>query len=141
MQSIQKLREELDSSTDMTELMNVLKGIAISEFWALAKKQGRFARFMNAFNGFFNILNFSGIDHPFAQPTGRLAILIITSNEGFMGGLNTRVIDAALNHPQAKEAELLIVGEQGAARLSALNQKFTSFPEIDHDQRFGASAS
>lgn len=139
MQSIQKLREELDLNTDMTGLMDVLKGIAISEFWALAKKQGRFARFMNAFNGFFNILNFSGIDHPFAKSAGRLAILIITSDEGFMGGLNTRVIDAALNNPEAKESELLIVGEQGAVRLSALNQKFTSFPEIDYDQRFEAS--
>lgn len=139
MQSIQKLREELDLNMDMTELMDVLKGIAMSEFWALAKKQGRFARFMNAFNGFFNILNFSGIEHPFAQPTGRLAILMITSNEGFMGGLNTRVIDTALSHPQAKESELLIVGEQGAARLGALNQKFTSFPGFDNEQRFEAS--
>ncbi len=139
MQSIQKLREELDLNTDMTELMDVLKGIAMSEFWALAKKQGRFARFMNAFNGFFNILNFSGVDHPFARPVGRLAILMITSNEGFMGGLNTRVIDTALNNPEAKESELLIVGEQGAVRLNALSQKFTAFPGFDNEQRFEAS--
>lgn len=139
MQSIQKLREELDVNMDMTGLMDVLKGIAMSEFWAMAKKQGRFARFMNAFNGFFNILNFSGINHPYARPEGRLAILMITSNEGFMGGLNTRVIAAAMDNPQAEESELLIVGEQGAARLGALNRTFTAFPGVDHERRFEAS--
>ena len=117
MRTVQKLKEEWHLNTDMTELMDILKGVAASEFWALAKKQGRFARFMNAFNGFFDIIDFSSVEHPFAREAGGLAIFMITSNEGFMGGLNSRVIKAALAHEEADHAQLLIVGEQGAIQL------------------------
>lgn len=139
MRTVRKLREEVDLNADMTELMDVLKGIAVSEFWALAKKQGRFARFMNAFNDFLGMVDFSTVDHPFAKGEGRLAILIITSNEGFMGGLNSRVIQAALSHEEAPAAEFIIIGEQGAAQLGALKRTFKGFPGIVSEERYEAS--
>ena len=130
MQSIQRIKEEMHLNVDMAELMEILKGIAVSEYWALLKKQGRFKRFMDAFNGFFNILDFSSLDHPFARHTGKLAILMITSNEGFMGGLNARVIETAFTHPEADAAALIMVGEQGAVRLEALKRPFKGFGGI-----------
>lgn len=139
MQTVQKLKEELEINGNMTELMDVLKGIAVSEFWALAKKQGRFARFMNTFNGFFNILDFSTVEHPYAKGEGKLAILMITSNEGFMGGLNSRVITTALSSGGSEEAELIIIGEQGATQLRAMNRRFTAFPGIVSEKRYEAS--
>ena len=139
MQSIQKIKEEMHLNVDMAELMEVLKGIAVSEYWALLKKQGRFNRFMEAFNGFLNILDFSSVDHPFAKNTGKLAILMITSNEGFMGGLNTRVIEHALAHPEADDAALIMVGEQGAVRLEALKRPFKGFEGIVLDRSYDAA--
>ena len=139
MQSIQKIKEEMHLNVDMAELMEVLKGIAVSEYWALLKKQGRFKRFMEAFNGFFNILDFSSVDHPFAKNTGKLAILMITSNEGFMGGLNTRVIETALAHPEADDAALIMVGEQGAVRLETLKRPFKGFEGIVLDRSYDAA--
>lgn len=139
MKSFQVLKEELELNGDMAELMDILKGIAVSEFWALAKKQGRFARFMNAFNGFFNILDFSQVEHPFAKEEGKLALLMLTSNEGFMGGLNTRVMKAALAHEEADEAHLIIVGEQGAMQLKVTNRKYKEFPGVIGEERYEAS--
>ena len=139
MQSIQKIKEEMHLNADMAELMEILKGIAVSEYWALLKKQGRFKRFMEAFNGFFNILDFSSVDHPFAKNTGKLAILMITSNEGFMGGLNTRVIETALAHPEADDAALIMVGEQGAVRLETLKRPFKGFEGIVLDRSYDAA--
>lgn len=139
MQSIQKIKEEMHLNVDMAELMEILKGIAVSEYWTLLKKQGRFKRFMEAFNGFFNILDFSSVEHPFAKNTGKLAILMITSNEGFMGGLNTRVIEHALAHPEADDAALIMVGEQGAVRLEALKRPFKGFEGIVLDRSYAAA--
>lgn len=110
MKSLQRIKEELHLNVYMAELMEILKGIAVSEYWTLLKKQGRFKRFMDAFNGFLDILDFSSVDHPFARDTGKLAILMVTSNEGFMGGLNARVIETALAHPEADTAALIMVG-------------------------------
>ncbi|MEK6537901.1 MAG: FoF1 ATP synthase subunit gamma [Nitrospirota bacterium] len=139
MQSIQRIKEEMHLNVYMAELMEILKGIAVSEYWALLKKQGRFKRFMGAFNGFFNILDFSSVDHPFAKNAGKLAILMITSNEGFMGGLNTRVIEAGLAHPEADSAALIMVGEQGAARLETLKRPFKGFEGIVLDRSYDAA--
>jgi ATP synthase F1 gamma subunit len=130
MRTVQQLKEELELNGDLAELMDVLKGIAVSEFWALSKKMGRFAKFMDAFEGFFQLLDFSTSDHMFAKEHGALGIIMVTSNEGFMGGLNARVINAALEHEGADQAKLMIVGEQGSAYLSALGREFVDFPGI-----------
>ena len=130
MKTVQRLKEELELNGDLTELMDVLKGIAISEFWALSKKMGRFTKFMKAFEGFFQMMDFSSSEHPFTQERGSLGIIMVTSNEGFMGGLNTRVINEALAYKGADEAQLMIVGEQGAIYLESLGRKFVDFPGV-----------
>ena len=130
MKTVQRLKEELELNGDLTELMDVLKGIAVSEFWALSKKMGRFTKFMKAFEGFFQMMDFSNSQHPFTQEHGSLGIIMVTSNEGFMGGLNARVINEALACEGADEAELMIVGEQGAIYLDSLGRKFIDFPGI-----------
>jgi len=139
MQSIQKIKEEMRFNVYIAELMEILKGIAVSEYWTLFKKQGRFKRFMDAFNGFFDILDFSNVDHPFAKSAGKLAILMVTSNEGFMGGLNGRVIEAALANPESREAVLIMVGEQGAAHLEKLKRPFKGFAGVATDQTYTAA--
>ncbi len=130
MKTVQRLKEELELNGDLTELMDVLKGIAVAEFWALSKKMGRFAKFMNAFEGFFQLLDFSTSQHIFAKEQGALGIIMVTSNEGFMGGLNSRVINMALEYEGADEAVLMIIGEQGSTYLHSLNREYVDFPGI-----------
>jgi len=139
MKTVKQLREELEVNGDLTSLMDVLKGIAATEFWILQKKKKRFAEFILAFEGFFRFVDFIDVQHPFVQEQGELAIIMITSDEGFMGGLNTRVITAALSYPGADDAQLMIVGEQGAAYLSAQGRNFTGFPGFKSDECYEAS--
>lgn len=118
-------------------MLDILKSIAASEFRSLERKKERFAKFMNAFEGFFHMIDFSSISHPFASDTtGKLAILMITSDEGFMGGLNTRVINTALDYTGAEKAKLLVVGERGAAYLKGLGKQFNSFSGITDENRY-----
>jgi len=130
MKTVKQLKEELEMNGNLTELMDVLKGIAASEFWVLSKGRKRFAEFINAFEGFFRFINFIEVKHPFVKGEGNLGIIMVTSDEGFMGGLNSRIITAALAHPGADEAELMIIGEQGASYLNAQGRVFTGFPGI-----------
>jgi len=139
MKTVKQLREELEVNGDLTGLMDVLKGIAATEFWILQKKKKRFAEFISAFEGFFRFVDFIDVQHPFVQEQGNLAIIMITSDEGFMGGLNTRVIAAALSHPGADDAQLMIVGEQGASYLVAQGRQFTGFPGFASDECYEAS--
>lgn len=130
MKTVQQLKEELGVNEDLTSLMEVLKGVSISEFKTLSKKLGRFTVFIEAFESFFQCIDFSGAHHPFAQEQGALGIIMVTSNEGFMGGLNERVINAALAYPEADQADLMIIGEQGAGSLQAMGRHIVSFPGI-----------
>jgi len=123
-------------NTELTDLLDVLKGIASSEFRALEKKRERFVKFMDAFEGFFQMIDFNAIDHPFAKGAGKLGIIMITSDEGFMGGLNTRVINTALDYPGSDAAELIILGERGAGYLKGLGRDFVNFPGIVSEKRY-----
>ncbi|MCX5667885.1 MAG: F0F1 ATP synthase subunit gamma [Candidatus Omnitrophica bacterium] len=134
MQSVQKLKKELQLNTELTDLLDVLKGIASSEFRALERNKERFAKFLNAFEGFFQMIDFSLAEHPFARDrSGKLGIIMVTSDEGFMGGLNTKVINAALNYDGADKAALIIIGERGAGYLKGLGRAFTPFPGVKAD--------
>lgn len=130
MKTVKQLKEELAINGNLTELMDVLKGIAASEFWALSKGRKRFAEFINAFEGFFRFIDLIDARHPFIEGGGKLGIIMVTSDEGFMGGLNSRVITEALSHPGADDAELMIIGEQGASYLASQGRQFTGFPGI-----------
>jgi len=139
METVKKLKEELELNQSLTEVMDVLKGVAAAEFRALAKKRGRFKDFMKAFEEFFDVADFSSVDHPFGKEEGDLGIVMVTSNEGFMGGLNVRVITEALAYPGADEATLVIIGEQGASYLAGLGRKFTGFPGVDSEECYEAA--
>lgn len=140
MQSVQKLKKELEFNTELTQLLDILKSIAASEFHFLEKRRERFAKFMQSFDKFFQLIDFKSARHPFAEDkTGRMGIIMITSDEGFMGGLNTQVINTALSYPGADMAELIIVGERGAAYLKGLRRKFSSFAGITSEGQYEAA--
>jgi F0F1-type ATP synthase gamma subunit len=139
MKSVRQLKEEIEMNGDLTQLMDVLKGIAATEFWTLARKKVRFTRFMEAYEGFFEFVDVIGADHPFAREQGALALIMVTSNEGFMGGLNTRVINEALSYPGAERAEIIIIGERGAGYLESMGRKFIDFPGIPSGECYEAA--
>lgn len=128
--NIEELRAELQINRELTEIVDALKVIAVSEFRVLEEqRKERFSNFLQAFGGFFQMLDFTTIEHPFAQETTRkLTILLLTSDERFMGGLNKRVVDTGLDYPDAADAALAVIGQQGADYLKQLGREFYRFP-------------
>jgi ATP synthase F1 gamma subunit len=147
MATLTALKKELEFNTELVGLIDVMKGIAASQFQALQKRKERFRKFLDSFASFFELIDFSSVAHPFASVgTERMGIVMVTSDEGFMGGLNTHVISAGLaerkNHAPSRKSEadlrdkLIIVGERGAAYLKGLGEEFIAFEGISEENKY-----
>jgi len=128
---LEKIKKDLEFNRELVDLIDVLKGIASSQFQMIKKRRERFRLFIDSFDGFFRIVDLSRPHHAFTTAgAGKMGIIMITSDEGFMGGLNAQVINSALNYRKNNSAELIILGQKGAFYLKELGEKFTSFPGI-----------
>lgn len=95
------------------------------------KRQGAPLSFTALLEQFLRLIPPDQCRHPFlGEPAKPLGILVITSDEGFLGGLNAAVIQKALSARGDQEAELMVVGEKGKHYLKDLNEQFTSFPGV-----------
>jgi len=128
MPTIKELKEDLQFNTELIELLEVMKNTAIFQFRAMQSRKERFDKFFKAVEGFFPVIGGHGSGNPLMAPaSSKEAIIMVTSDEGFMGSLNSQVINMASQREAFKEAELIIVGERGARYLKEMNWRFTPF--------------
>jgi len=134
---INELRKDLRFNTELKNLVETLKNVAGSQYQLLEKKKERFEVFMDAFAGFFRVVDLAGEKNPLVSvETDRVGVVIVTSDSGFMGGLNEGVINAALlaqGDTPADRAQLVVIGEKGAMRVGDMGRDFTFFPGIHQD--------
>ena len=136
MYALVKAKQELEFNNNLVQLIDVIKGIAASQYRIMEKKREYFGDYLNAFEAFFPMINLFGIDHQFIKPASEvLGAIIVTSDAGFMGGLNTRVIEAALEKGKKNKMELIVIGERGADYLRDLGLSFKFFPGILEEKR------
>lgn len=131
----QKLKGEIQTNRELTDLLDTLKWIAISQFRLLRARKERFTRFLEALESFFEGFGLERADHPFLAGKGKRGIILITSDEGFMGGLNTQVVHKALEVKGAQDAVLVTVGEKGKNLLRDMNLPYVDFPGISLENR------
>ena len=161
-----RFKKELRTLTDLMDLVDVLKRVAVSQFhtldeerqrkgWATLedKKPGR-SRYALlepdmqdtqtdsqekqsgmsvtvVLEDFFQIMPWRECAHPFLlHASGPPAFVIMTTDEGFLGGLNASVIQEALRTPGSENAELIVIGERGKLYLTDLKRQHTSFPGV-----------
>jgi len=141
MLALEELKTELRINRELTEIVDGLKVIAVTEFRSLDKRRKNRSRtFIEAFEGFFQMLDFTSVEHPFARDTtGKMALIMLTSDERFMGGLNKRVVDTALLYPGVADADLAVVGTQGVDYLRGLGREATSFTDITSKKPYDAA--
>ena len=132
MQALEELRTELQINTELTEIVDALKLVAVSEYRDREhKRKQRSSLFLDAFEGFFQMVDLSSIEHPFAHDTtGKLTLVILSSDERFMGGLNKRIVDTALEYPGAHKATRIVVGTQGCEYLDSLSEDYIDFTTV-----------
>lgn len=133
-----KLRRELRFNGELLSLVDTLKNIAGSQYHVMEKEKERFERFMEAFADFFRVVNLADVEHPLASVASDVTgVVIVTSDSGFMGGLNqgvTRAAFARVADVPADKVSLVVVGDKGAGYMRDQRREFTAFAGIPVEQ-------
>jgi F-type H+-transporting ATPase subunit gamma len=85
-----------------------------------------------------------GSDPPPRKPQSpeRHVVIVLSSEQGFAGAFNERVLDAAERHLKVNESELLIIGDRGAMVAAERGLVFDwSAPMVAHAQEVPLLAS
>jgi ATP synthase F1 gamma subunit len=134
------LRRDLRFNAEFLQLIQTLKNIAASQYHTLEREKERFSEFMDAFAGFFRVVDMVEVDNPFVRPMSDVTgVVLVTSDSGFMGGLNAGVIEAGKDvqgsHPDDK-IKFIVIGEKGAMKLSEAGRTFKFFQGVSSETRF-----
>jgi ATP synthase F1 gamma subunit len=130
-----EIRKELRFNVELVQLIETLKNIAAQEYHMMEKEKERFDMFMDAFSGFFRVVNLVNVEDPLVKVVSDvLGIVVVTSDSGFMGGLNQGVIRAAAQAqgdlPDSKVA-LIVIGDKGAGSYTDQGREFKFFKGIN----------
>ncbi len=126
------IQQEKEFAANMAQLMEIMKGLALASYVKLKKeKEKRFEKFIQSFDGFFHIVDLSKAKSPFIQVESDVTgIILVTSEESFMSGLNGKVVKMGLELGLQKKCEYMITGKKGGARLKMEGKEFTTFPAL-----------
>ncbi len=128
-----KIKGDLDDMIELVSIIQVLKDVASNKFHTLANRKERFFRFGESFVEFFRMISLSKVRHPMvANDNPATGIICITSEGGFMGDLNSRVVRAALAEQALYPNSVLIcAGKKGAAKLTVPGRKMKVFEDLE----------
>ncbi|MEI8175915.1 MAG: F0F1 ATP synthase subunit gamma [Candidatus Omnitrophota bacterium] len=131
----QKAKIDFDYTSELLEIVSILRDVASNHFYNTAKRKQRFLEFANSFIDFFRMVNLSHAHHPLVHTTSpRVGILMITSEMGFMGEMTAKVIktgyEESEKHP---DCEFIIIGTRGEQKLKQynVNQHVEVFRDIE----------
>ncbi len=134
---LNELKKELQFNGDLLGLIEMLKDLAGQQYHTMEKQKERFDEFMHAFSGFFRVVNLVNVADPLVKVvTDVMGMVIITSDGGFMGGLNKQVIEVGLrvqgDLPDNKIA-LVVIGDKGAGSMSDKGRDFKFFRGVEKE--------
>jgi len=120
-----KVKREFIDVRDLVELVQVLKDIADMKFHDLFAKRGGFQRFGESFAEFFRRLDTVNVSHPLISNTNTdVCIVVVTTEEGFIGDLNNKVVTRALEvREEYPAAKFVTVGRKGVMKLEMMGVK------------------
>ena len=137
---LSQLRRDLRFNAEFLQLIQTLKNIAASQYHTLEREKERFADFMAQFAGFFRVVDMVHVEAPLVNVvTDVVGIVLVTSDSGFMGGLNAGVIAGGYDvqgELPADKVKFIVIGDRGASKLSESGREFKAFPGIFQETRY-----
>lgn len=130
-----RLKKDVEFNSELKFVMDALKGIAMNRYLSLQKKLTTFDRFPELAGELLSGIAMDQVDHPFVKITNnRAVVLMITTDSGFVGSVNSQVLSAGLA-AGGPDAKLAVIGDRGAASLADLKKPCQKFPGIDDKTR------
>ncbi|MDD5643960.1 MAG: F0F1 ATP synthase subunit gamma [bacterium] len=141
MLDLTKLRQELQFNREIGGIINVLRGVASSEFYRLQRERKRLDDFEKCLNGIFSLLPFAGGQNIFMKESSLPeTVVMITSDLGFLGKLNVAIVNYVMEkYPAGRN--LVVVGKQGLRYIETGKENITAFPGISDEVAHGEADS
>lgn len=129
-----KLKSEMLFNSDLTRLVDVMKGIAASQYYIMEKKKTHLERFNEELDGFFQMYDFRHSSHPFVAMSNKKRLIgIVATDSGFLGGLNMKVAQAAFRH-ETRDTQFFVLGERGVSYLKEFEKPYKAFAGVSPDE-------
>lgn len=130
-----RLKKEVEFNSDLKIIVDALKGIAMTRFHMLQRQLTVFERFPQLAGQLLAGIPMDQIDHPYVKvKVKRTVALLVTTDSGFMGGLNSQVVSTGVAEA-GPDAHLVVIGERGLNYLSDSRKECDRFPGIQDRQR------
>ncbi len=138
MPSVAVIKSEREFYRDFSSLIDVLKTVALSQYHSLERKTQTYEEFVLAVESFFYMLPVTQINHPFVNPSpdAPTGIIAITSDKGLLGGLNNRIMTAAVGNMQDANNKLIVVGKEGQKFMHGFDVQFKDFDAGEDEDRY-----
>jgi len=138
MSTLVKLKQDLEFNRDLGDIIDTLKTAALVQFRLFQMKDRPNGDFLKEIESCFSILPSTTNNHPylFERKDKPDVIVIVNSDEGFLGELNTLLVNAGLEVRQSKDDEMVVLGERGANYFEEMNESFVSFPGISDELNY-----
>ncbi|MFH1752906.1 MAG: FoF1 ATP synthase subunit gamma [Candidatus Omnitrophota bacterium] len=136
MKTLVGVKKDMEFNKGLSQLIETLKSIAIAHYYAMEKRLHVFEQFIPTVESFFAAVGVGASNHPFVTPKKNAqAIVAITTDAGFLGGLNMKVVGAALEEARKMPATIIVVGERGKAYVRGTGFPIVGFPGIQDEER------
>jgi ATP synthase F1 gamma subunit len=135
MRSVAELKQDLLISQNLGDIVDVLKSTATIQLRTFQSKQEPDEDFLNETQNCLNVLSARASKHPYLFRRKGLpsAIVVISSDEGFLGELNTMLINTAMDRLKNKEDKIVVLGLRGENYLHDMGKDFVSSAGISDE--------
>lgn len=138
MSTLTGLKQELGFNQDLGDIIDILKAVSLMQFHSFRSRERPHKIFFSEIASCFDLLPQDAINHPYLaeRKDKPCALVVITSDDGFLGEQDILLINACLNQRKSKEDQILVLGERGAKYLEDLGEDFIFFPGIQYDIKY-----
>jgi len=128
------LKGELHFSEELYWVLDVMKRVAASELKRLEKRRSSFGLLAaHEIQGCLGLLQSLPTQSVLFRSTSTIpGVLVVTSNTGFVGDLNIRVVRAGLGACHPTVETLFVMGDQGRRILQEQETHHTAYPGIEN---------
>ncbi|MBU0683734.1 MAG: F0F1 ATP synthase subunit gamma, partial [Candidatus Omnitrophica bacterium] len=129
---VAQAKKDLMYNKNLKNVIDVLKFIASAEFSRVSARVPQEDVLRKEAIKCCRILPSSAKQNSFCTGSDekREAFLLVCSDEGFLGGVNTRIVNAAINKGLRQGAKAIVLGEKGAKLLMSMGIRPKVFPVI-----------
>lgn len=136
------IKKSIDFNKRFRSLLEVLKMIAVGQYYALERNLKTFEEFHQIRNEFFNSINVGEMRHPFLEGSDKpLGVVAVTSDAGLTGGMNMQVMSKAMDLIREHGGKLMVVGEKGQVYAQDSGYPFVAFPGIADAERYAQACA